>query len=258
MKGINLYQSEFRPPAIVLPGALILRLAAAFTILLLLIHAWQRWDLARLQTQESTLAVQARQAQVRAEAVKAAARPANPALIKEAESWERRHEALQRAQVALEEGSAGSEKGFSSAFRALAQAAVPGAWLVGADLLGQDREMNLKGRALTGEDAARLVSSLQRQPRFAGLRFAGIEMDSPPETAKPASDPRATPRHLEFELKARLPEVVPHAAAAAKAGDAPVGHAAEPPLAAALGPSQPNMPLPPGLAQLPIPRDAPK
>lgn len=256
MKGINLYQNEFRPPAVVLPAVLLLRLAALFILLLLLFHAWQRWDLTGLQTQEAALALQARQAQARADAVKAAARPANPALIREAETWEHRHEALQRAQRALEEGGAGSEKGYSDAFRALSRAAVPGAWLVEADLQGSGGEMNLKGRALTGEDAARLVASLQRQPRFAGLRFAGLEMDSPPE--KGAADLRAAPRHLEFELKARLPEGVNPAPPPAKPGSAVSGGAAEPPLAAALGPSQPGMPLPPGLANLPIPMNAPK
>jgi hypothetical protein len=117
--------------------------------------------------------------------------------------------------------------------------------------------MSLKGRALSGEDAARLVASLQRQTRFAGLRFAGLEMESPPDKAQ--ADARATPRHLEFELKARLPENLHTAPVTPAATAAPPPPApGEPPLAAALGRSSPDLPLPPGLAKLPIPLNLPK
>lgn len=240
MRHINLYQDEFRPPAVALPAGLILRLCGLFLLGLLLVHGWQQWRLSVLRTETDTVKAQARQMDSRAQTVRTAAKPADPRVLSEAEAWERRLAALHKAQQALEEGAAGREAGFSGPFRALAQATVSGAWLLRVDMAGARREMSLHGRALTGEDAARLVASLKRQPQFTGLRFAALELETPKDASREHAGSKQAgapvPPPLEFDLRATLP-------------------LAAPPLANAL--TLPA-PLPAALANLPISLGAPR
>ncbi len=214
MKHINLYQAAFHPPKIPLPARKLLAGGVVFLCGLLAVYAWDAWRLARLHQEVSQLTLRADnlEAQVNANNI---IRQADPHLLAEAEAVEARLRNLQLAQEALASGALGSTSGYSAQFRALARARVTGAWLTRVEISGRGNEMNLHGRALTGEDSARLITSLRREPLFVGLSFAGLTLDPPNDKtggyeALPAGGaPPLAPRFLEFTLSARAPEAAP-------------------------------------------------
>ena len=229
MKQINLYQSEFRPPKILLPARALALSGVVFLVGLLALYAWGGWQLNRLRGQVEQVVQRADAVSRQVQAHAPGARQADPTLAAEAQVLEARVRALQHAQDAIASGELGAEIGYSAQFRALARAvgnpASPGAWLTGITLSDSGRAMDLRGRALTGADPARLIANLRREPLFVGLSFAGLEVvtPQPKKTAQPegqeVSKSLAAPRFLEFSLNARLSE--PAADAAAKQGSAP-------------------------------------
>lgn len=209
MKHINLYQAAFHPPKTPLPARKLLAGGVVFLCGLLAVYAWDAWRLAQLRQEVSQLTQRAGnlEAQVNANNV---TRQADPRLLAEAEAVEARLRNLQLAQEALASGVLGSTSGYSAQFRALARARVTGAWLTRVEISGRSNEMNLHGRALTGEDSAKLIASLRREPLFVGLSFAGLTLAPPEdkskdmETTPAAGGAPAVPRFLEFTLNAHL------------------------------------------------------
>jgi hypothetical protein len=216
MKQINLYQSEFRPPKILLPARALALSGLVFLVGLLALYAWGGWQLSRLRGQVEQVVQRAdavsRQVQAHAPGV----RQADPTVAAEAQSLEARVRALQQAQDAIASGALGAEIGYSAQFRALARAvgnlASPGAWLTGITISDSGRAMDLHGRALTGADPARLIANLRREPLFVGLSFAGLEVVTPQPKKAPQQENQevskslTAPRFLEFSLNARLIE----------------------------------------------------
>lgn len=207
MKHINLYQAAFHPPKSILPARKLLAGGVVFLCGLLAVYAWDAWRLAQLRREVSQLTQRAGnlEAQVNANNV---TMPAEPRVLAEAEAVEARLRNLQLAQEALASGVLGSTSGYSAQFRALARAHVTGAWLTRVEISGRGNEMNLHGRALTGEDSAKLITNLRREPLFVGLSFAGLTLAPPEDKSKegettPAVD-GAAPRFLEFTLNAHL------------------------------------------------------
>lgn len=219
MKQINLYQAAFRPPRIALPARSILFSGGVLLAGLLALYVWDGWQLRQLRAQVAQVSklADALAQQVGAEAP--GARQADPALAVEASTLEARLRALQSAQDAIAAGEVGSEAGYSAQFRALARSVVPGAWLTDIVLFENGRAMELRGRALTGADAARLIADLRREPLFVGLSFASLQVGPPEaesvlqagaETAQPAT-------YLVFSLLARPLAATPAAGSAAEA-----------------------------------------
>ncbi|MBI5331603.1 MAG: hypothetical protein HZB71_13460 [Betaproteobacteria bacterium] len=248
MRYINLYQDEFRPPRVMLPATLVLLLAAVFATLLGAAWAWQGVRLAQFRQEVEAVKTRADALAAQAAALQQPTRQANPGLMAEAESWERRVQALQRGQEAVARGEVGSESGPSARFRALAHASVPGAWLTRIEIAEAGREMRLEGRALSGEEPARLIASLRKEPLFAGLNYAGLNLDAPKEEAGPAKAAPAAPRYLEFTLHARLNEA---GGAASPATPGAVGAGVAPGVAALSALANPPYALPPDLPKLP-------
>ncbi len=220
MKHINLYQAAFHPPRTVLPARQLLAGGALFLGGLLAVYAWDAWRLTQLRQEVTQLTQQA--AKLEASVNKRAApRQADPQVLAEGETLETRLRNLQLAQQAVASGALGSEAGYSAQFRALARARVAGAWLTRIEIDERGREMNLYGRARSGEDSARLIASLRREPLLLGLSFASLTME-PPQAEKverelgtaPAQATRKTaPPYLEFALSARFPVAAPPPAA---------------------------------------------
>lgn len=213
MRHINLYQAAFRPPKVALPAARLLPAAALFLAALLGLYAWDAWRLERLREEVAGLSAQADKLERRLQARVVAA---DPATVAEADALEQRVRQIGLAQAALASGRFGSETGYSAQFRALGRAKVANAWLTRVSLEEQGRALTLSGRALAGEDAARLIARLGREPLFAGLAFSGLEI-TPPAAEKGESEGKP-PRFLEFTLSAR-PAEAPPAASAAKPSD---------------------------------------
>jgi hypothetical protein len=224
MKHINLYQAAFHPPRAFMPARHLLMGGVVFLCGLLALYAWDAWRLAQLRREVSQLTQRAAHLETRSKAGQAL-RQADPRMLAEAESLEVRLRNLQRAQDALASGALGSETGYAGQFRALARARVAGAWLTQVEIDERGHAMNLRGRALTGEDSAHLIASLRREPLFVGLSFAGLAVTAPEDQSKQAEGAPQTsggrpvpPRFLEFALSARLDQAV--AGLAAPRGDA--------------------------------------
>lgn len=212
VKQINLYQAEFRPVRVVLPARTLFLGALGLAACLLALYAWESWQLGQFREQVAAVTAQADKLAARVGTGNTPPRAADPQILAEAARLEARLATLDRAQAAVAAGSLGSATGYAAQFQALARATSPGAWLTRVDVTDQGREVNLKGRALTGEDTARLVASLRGQPVFAGLNYALLDV-APPAGGNPSGTPSeqaaaAPPRFLEFTLAG------PHAAPA--------------------------------------------
>jgi hypothetical protein len=209
-KQINLYQATFRPPQIVLPTQSLLLGVAVFAAGLLLLHAWDSWKFSLYRQDVDRMTAQSERMVQQLEQTARSGPQADPQVETEASALEARVRALQRAQEAIASGALGSASGYSAQFLGLSKATVPGAWLTRIEVSGQGREMNLEGRALQGEDPARLIAALGHQPLFVGLSYAALDVH-PPEEEKPgqADGNGKTGKDmdfLEFFLSAHLPE----------------------------------------------------
>ena len=210
-KQINLYQAAFRPPQTVLPTQSLLLGVAAFAVGLLLLHAWGSWKFSHYRQEADKLTAQAERIEHQLEQIARAGRQADPQVVAEAGILEAQVRALQLAQETVASGALGSETGYSAQFLGLSRATVPGAWLTRIEISGQGREMNLEGRALQGEDPARLIAALSRQPLFMGLSYAALEVHPAEEGEKSdQADGRGPPAKgtdfLAFSLSAHLAE----------------------------------------------------
>jgi hypothetical protein len=231
MKQINLYQSEFRPPKIVLPARSLAISGVVFIAGLVALFAWERWQLSQLQVEVGQITQRAAAVTRQLQAHAPGARQADPKLLLDAQALEQQAHALKQAQDAINSGEVGSETGYSAQFRALARATSPGAWLTGVTVSDGGRALDLQGRALTGAAPARLIARLRGEPLLVGLSFAGLEVHQPkPESASEAGAAtqahaagplRTPPRFLEFSLNARLTESAAGPAAGQKQGLAP-------------------------------------
>lgn len=235
MKQINLYQSEFRPPKVVLPARALVLSGVVFMVGLLALYAWESWQLRQLKQQVAQIVQRADTVTRQVQAYAPGARQADPSVAAEAQKLEARVRALQLAQDAIASGALGAETGYSAQFRALARAVgnPAGAWLTRVTLSDSGHAMDLQGRALTGAAAARLIANLRREPLFVGLSFAGLDVHAPKSedaaeesvAAQPIAksgrslEPRTPPRFLEFSLNARLSDSV--AGLAQKQGGTP-------------------------------------
>ena len=211
MKQINLYQAAFRPPSIALPARSIALSGAVLLAGLLALYVWDDWQLRQLREQATKLSRHADALTRQVETSAPGVRQADPALAVEASTLEARLRALQSAQEAISAGKVGSEVGYSAQFRALARTAVTGAWLTDIALFDNGRAMELRGRALSGADAARLIGNLRREPLFVGLSFAGLQIGpAEAESTSGAGGEAAQPAdYLEFSLLARPLEATP-------------------------------------------------
>lgn len=207
MKQINLYQAAFHPPHVIMPARRLLAGGVLFLCGLLILFAWDAWRLAQLRREVEQLTARADSLEAQLGSARQA-RQADPRLLAEAEATERRLRHLQLAQDALAGGALGAESGYAAHFRALSRALarIPrdGAWLTHIEIDERGRAMSLRGRAITGEDSARLIASLRHEPLFIGLSFASLSL-TPPEKSTQASeqDDDSPPRFLEFVLSAR-------------------------------------------------------
>lgn len=221
-KQINLYQAEFRPPRIVLPTRSLLLGVAAFTAGLLGLHAWDSWKLGLYQQEAQRMSERAERVERQLEQAARGGRQADPHVVAEAEALEARVHALQFAQEAMAGGELGSETGYAAQFLALSRATVPGAWLTRIEISNRGRAMNLEGRVLHGEDPARLIAALGRQPLFMGLSYAALNVQ-PPKDEETPGDAQAKPAQARGFLEFSLSAHVPGAKAADMAGKADGG-----------------------------------
>lgn len=201
---INLYHAEFRPLKNPLPARTILIAVALMAAAMLLLYGFDRWQVAERQ---AGLAAQEQRAgrledQVAALSGQVAGRRQDPALAAELAGLEGRLQALAEAEAAIRTGALGSPVGYSGHFTALSRVRAADAWLTGVALHGVPVRMDLNGRALSGEAAARYLSALRREPFFTGLSFESLEIAQPAKAGEAAAG-------LEFHL---ISQVEPEAA----------------------------------------------
>lgn len=195
---INLYHAEFRPPRNPLPARTLFVAIALMALAMLSLYGVDRWQVAGRRAQLADLEQRASrlEAQVDALSGQVAGRRQDPGLAAELAGLETRLRALNEAEAAIRAGALGSLSGYSGHFTALSRVRTADAWLTGVSLHGAPVRMDLSGRALSGEAAARYVTALRREPFFAGLSFDSLEIATPAKAAKTAG--------LEFHLVSQV------------------------------------------------------
>lgn len=211
MRHINLYQAEFRPARVVFRASQMLTALGLLLLGMLAVHGWGVWQSRELTAHVHQVRQQTETLEARLATLVRPAAPAVPdaALTAEIQRLESQLAALTRLEQALRSGALGSTRGWSAHFEALARVHVPGLWLTGVHLEGGSPDLTLRGRCLDGHAPARYIALLRREPQFAGLAFASLEITAPEtkaESADPMSPALAAPMPagtLEFILSGR-------------------------------------------------------
>lgn len=199
MKQINLYQAEFHPPKVILPMRQLVPLVALALAVLVGLALWGNWRLHQVKNELDQVRHQEEEVEHQLAAIGAVKGQADPALLAQIAATEAKVRALGLAQDAIQGGELGSRSGYSGQFKALARATVPGIWLTRVEVADQGHAVDLFGRALQGEQHARLLAQLRREPLFLGMSYQHLGV-------QPGGDPGekgGVPRFLEFALTTR-------------------------------------------------------
>lgn len=133
----------------------------------------------------------------------------------------------------LRTGGLGNTDGFARYLGALARQTVPGVWLTGFTIGGDETELRLSGRVLHSDLVPAYIRALNKEEvmrgrRVAELRLTAREERDPGGTAAPGANPSATPaagpaaapaplRYVEFSLSAVRGNAAPAATPGAEA-----------------------------------------
>ncbi len=183
MQQVNLYQPILRREKKVFSAITMLWMLLVVAALMLLVHAFSRWQLAALEHENVRLHVQQREL-----AAQVATLSRN--LGVRAESRERRREAeavqhelrLKRELLArMHDRATSPAAGFSESFAALARQQVHGLWLTNVELHNDDsgRHVALRGMTLHAQFVPQLVRQLGEEAAFRGLRFRQLRVFQP-------------------------------------------------------------------------------
>jgi len=98
----------------------------------------------------------------------------------------------------LRTGGLGNTDGFAKYLGALARQSVPGVWLTGLSIGGDESELRLNGRVLHSDLVPAYIRVLNKEEvmrgrRIAEMRLTAREEAAPPATAAPGANPGATP-----------------------------------------------------------------
>jgi hypothetical protein len=136
----------------------------------------------------------------------------------------------------LRTGGLGNTDGFARYLAALARQAMPGVWLTGLTIGGDETELQLNGRVLHADLVPAYIRALNREEvmrgrRIAEMRLTAREEKEAPMTAAPGATPAAGPgaaaapkppaaplRYVEFSISAMRGNASPTAAAATAPG----------------------------------------
>lgn len=212
---INLILPELRPrfdwlgfPVVVIASLLALLLVAC-------VFSWQQLQVARLQAEEVAIKGQLDSLQVQLQALGQAigARRGDPKLP-EAIAEQRTGNAERKNVLdLLAKGAAGNESGYVGAFQGFSRQTLDGLWLTGFALASDGFEIH--GALLEPSLLPRYIDKLNKEPAFAGRRFAALDMTGvdPAKPALPAAGAQpvvavaatgAPQRHTLFVLRSSL------------------------------------------------------
>jgi hypothetical protein len=130
----------------------------------------------------------------------------------------------------LRTGGLGNTAGFARYLSALARQPVPGVWLTGFSIGGDEAELLLSGRVLQADLVPAYIRALTKEEvmrgrRISELRLTGREEQPAPATAAPGANPAAAPRppaapqrYVEFSIAAVRGSAAPAPAVASDKG----------------------------------------
>ena len=111
-------------------------------------------------------------------------------------------------------GGLGNTDGFARYLAALARQSIPGVWLTGFTISGDENELLLSGKVLHPDLVPAYVRALNREEvmrgrRIAEMRLTAREEKDGPTTAAPGANPATAPkpaanplRYVEFSISA--------------------------------------------------------
>lgn len=126
--------------------------------------------------------------------------------------------ALELIAARLSAGSLDRAASFAEQLRALSRATAEGVWLTGIRINNDTGGLLLEGRALEADRVPALLEALRRQPQFAGLNLAAMELKSPSGAEAKKAAPLVHFRIRTPETQARLGATAPAAPADSAGG----------------------------------------
>ena len=116
----------------------------------------------------------------------------------------------------LRTGGLGNTEGFARYLAALARQPVPGVWLTGFTIGGDEAEMQLSGKVLHSDLVPAYIRALNKEQVMRGRRVAEMRLTAREEQPAPgtAAPPAAPLRYVEFSISAVRGNVAPAPAVA--------------------------------------------
>lgn len=209
---INLYAASFRKKADLLSSSNLV-LAALLCVLVVVVGAGiARWSLAtRMQEARAVSAELTSARDVFAEMTRVvASRKADPQLLAEVASMQRRLTAAQRAETLLLEATAeagGARVG--DMMLSFSRARMDGLWLTGFSVSDGGSALDIRGRMADQALLPKYLRRLENEPVFRGRHFSALEMRGSEwvptpavGTAAPAvAEKKEGPWYVEFSLR---------------------------------------------------------
>lgn len=201
---INLFNPAFLPQKKVLTapmmGIALLVLVAGIAALAMSLQA----RTARMQQEAGEGAEQLAKKQARLASVNAEFAPRTKSVELEAQilDAEAQLAALRHVSGVLQRGELGSTDGFAGYFKAFARQSVPGLWLTGVTVAGND--VGIKGRTLDPASVPAYINRLTGEPLLQGKSFASLQIGQAEklETAGADGKPVRSPApYVEFSLQ---------------------------------------------------------
>jgi hypothetical protein len=173
---INLYQPVFRKQQKVFSSLTLLQISAAVLLLLTVIAGHTRWTLAAMETTALNLEQQHQDLAARMSALEDTYRtPDTESVDNERDALQKnidqRHYLLEQFdQLVLQHRG-----GFAAQFKALARLQVPGLWLEGVTVKG-DQQMEIRGMTLDPKLVPVYLQQLEQRGELPGATFETVSM----------------------------------------------------------------------------------
>lgn len=178
---INFYRARFRKQQANLPSAALLKAGSGAVALLLLFGLFTVWRTSALRSELRDLEEQQATARTSLEEMgrRLSAQAGDPRVMDETSKLQALISSPQPVRELLTKDLFGSQEGYSGFFTALARQSEPGVWLTRVDIVGANKDIEIRGRAVAPDRVPRYLQRLSREKSMDGLEFDVFQIGQP-------------------------------------------------------------------------------
>jgi len=178
---INLYRERLYKQESNLPSTALLKTGLGALALLLLLGLFTVWRTSALHSELRDLEEQQGQARTSLEEMghRLSLQAGDPRVMDEAYKLQALISSPGPVRELLTKDLFGSKQGYSGFFRALARQSEPGVWLSRVDIVGANKDIEIRGSAVSPERVPRYLQRLSHEKSMDGLEFDVFQITQP-------------------------------------------------------------------------------